>query len=258
MSIPAVILAGGGAKPDIVEALGVPHRALAKVHGKPMIEYVVAALQASPSIGDIFVVADFEPPAGAIQVADHGGFVENVMAGIEAAGGKGKVLLTTADLPFLTADAVEDYLRLALLANVDIAYAVAPVSLCTTNYPGIRRTAVKVREGELTGGNLVLASAEFLLKQRNRIQSSYAARKSPPRLAMMLGPGVIGRLVASLVGFRQALTIPALEKAASRLLGGKAVAIISNYPEVATDLDRVSDFQAVEAMPSVMAVRAPK
>src|ERR1041385_8556923 len=94
---------------------------------------------------------------------------------------------------------------------------------------------------------MMLMRPDFLLSHRDRIASAYAARKTPLKLAMMLGPGTVGRLALSIAGVRSALSIPALELAAGRLLGGTARAYISSYPEIATDIDRPSDLEAVSA-----------
>ncbi len=85
----------------------------------------------------------------------------------------------------------------------------------------------------------------FLFAQERRIAGAYAARKSPLKLAAMLGFGTVGRLVLSQKLNPGLLTLPLLEARIGRLLGGKANAYISQDPELATDLDRPSDFKAV-------------
>ena len=77
-TIPAVIMAGGKAKPDIVEATGISNRAMIPVNGRPMLSYVVDALQKARSIERITVVGDLEDSAAYQRVDDQGGFVENL------------------------------------------------------------------------------------------------------------------------------------------------------------------------------------
>ena len=57
------------------------------------------------------------------------------------------------------------------------------------------RTALRLRDGEFTGGNLVLVRPRFLLTQNARIAAAYAARKSPVQLARLLGIGTLGRVI---------------------------------------------------------------
>src|SRR5262249_44752047 len=99
-----------------------------------------------------------------------------------------------------------------------------------------------------TGGNVILAKPAFLLTHRDRITNAYAARKSPLKLAVMLGLGTVARFALSLTGLRQILAISHLEMAASRLLDGTARALISPYPEIATDIDKPEDLAAIKLL----------
>ncbi len=246
--VAAVVLAGGGVKPEMAEATGVTTRALIPVHGVPMLTRVISALQSSGAIGDIAVVGETGSADRYVQVADQGGFVENLFAGLDAGGAGEQVVIATADLPFLTGDSVRDLVDRGSDLGVDIVYPVVPVRACYARYPGIRRTAVKTREGEFTGGNLVLARRSFLERQRRQLQEAYSLRKSPAKLAWLLGPGILLRFAASRVVGPSALSVAHLEKAVSNLLGGRARALISPYPELATDIDRPEDLKALESL----------
>jgi hypothetical protein len=82
--------------------------------------------------------------------------------------------------------------------------------------------------------------------QRERIAQAYAARKSPLRLAWMLGLGTVFRFGLSFVFGPKVLRIADLEASVSRLLGGKARALLCSDPEIATDIDRASDLAALK------------
>jgi hypothetical protein len=248
--IPTVVLAGGRARPDLEAATGQSNRALVVVNGKPLLRHVVDAVQAA-AFGPITVVGSVPESADYRRLPDSGGFVENVFAGLSAHTEAPFVLIATSDLPFLTGEAIADFVRGAILCAEESAagfvWPVVPVARCYARFPGIRRTALKIREGAFTGGNLALVRPKFLLAHRPRIAAAYAARKSPARLAWMLGLGTLGRLALSQKVAPGLLTIPLLEKKASRLMGGPIRAYISDYPEIATDLDRPSDFAALAA-----------
>lgn len=248
-TVPCVILAGGRAKPEMAAATGVTNRALILLDGKRMLDYVVEALDGTAAVGEIFVVGDLPKSERFHSVADAGGFVENVMAGARAVErtlpGSVAILYATADAPFLTPQAIEDFVRQALESGGDAVYPVVPVALCYARFPGIKRTALLVSEGVLTGGNLMLIRTAFLEAQQERLAQAYAARKSPLRLAWMLGLGTTFRLLATLLLRRPFLSIPRLEEAVGRLLGGTARAVQSHYPEIATDIDRSEDLQAL-------------
>jgi len=248
-SLPAVVLAGGRAKPELEAVIGQKVRALAVVHGKTLLAHVVDALRAADPERSITVIGDVPPAVGYTVRPDTGDFVSNLFAGISVYADAPYVLIATSDLPYLTGEAVADFaqsaVEMAQQQKADLIYPVVPVAHCYARFPGVKRTALRLREGEYTGGNLMLASPRFLLDQRVRIAGAYAARKSPLRLAAILGFGTLWRLLLSQKVSPHLLTVPLLEAQVSRVLGGEARALISAYPEIATDLDRPSDFQAL-------------
>lgn len=244
-SVPAVVLAGG--KP-VSGPNGQPiQRALIPLQGRTMLERVTEALQGAPAVGKVLVVGDVPPPAGCLHAADRGGFVPNILAGVEAFPDAPHVLVATSDTPFLTPECVQDFVERALALDADMVYPFVPVALCTQRFPGLKRTSLRLREGKLTGGNMVLARPGFLIEQRRRTEDAYAARKSPFRLARMIGPGMTLRLALGVLVWPSLVGVPELERAISNLLGGKARGICSSYPELATDVDRPEEIAALIA-----------
>lgn len=274
-SIPCVIMAGGKAKPEIEALTGQSNRALVVVNDKTLLRHVVDALipqasdlrpgfaaQASslgphpsgrapsPLLGPITVIGDVPESNDYARLPDGGGFVENLFAGVEQYPKAPYVLVSTSDLPFLTSESVAAFVEGAVRkmeseADVGAIYPVVPVVLCYERFPGVKRTALKLREGEVTGGNMMLVRPASLLPVRSIIADAYAARKSPLRLAMRIGLGTVARLLISQTVAPNLLTLPYLEGAVSRLLGWQGRALLCPHPEIATDMDRPDDFAAV-------------
>ncbi len=232
----------------MVAKTGVHNRALIPVGGKTMLDCVVSAFLEAPVIEQIFVVGDLPASKSYRTVGDHGGFVENLYAGLDDSGTAPLVVISTADVPFLTSEAVEDLVERGRELDAEIVYPIVPVEACYDRFPGIKRTAVKLRGGRFTGGNLILARPEFLLRQRAHIAAVYGARKSPLKIARMLGIGTVLRFAGSQTIWPGLLNIAGLERTVSRMVGGKARALISPFPEIATDIDRVEDLEAIEGL----------
>ena len=247
--IPCVVLAGGKAKPEMEAVIGHSNRALAVFQGKTLLCRVVEALREADPLNRLCVVGDVPEDAAYARKPDAGDFVANVLSGVTEFAEQPFVLITTSDLPFLTGEVAADFIRqslaLAEASGADVIYPVVPVSACYSRFPGVKRTAVRLKEGEFTGGNLMLVRPSFLLPREKHLSELYAARKYPLRLALMLGPGIILRLLLAQTIAASFLSIPRLEASASRLFRGTARALLSNAPEIATDLDRPSDFVAV-------------
>ncbi len=163
-------------------------------------------------------------------------FVDNIQRGVEAtAPGSDTVLLITGDLPLLTPAAINDLVQQSLAAQADVAYAIIPKEASERQFPGGRRTYVKLRDGTFTGGNGVVLKRDFVRLRRDLIEKLFAARKHPVKLAAILGMGFIFGLVTG------RLRIPDLEARASRVVGGRVAAIISTYPELGFDVDKMDD-----------------
>lgn len=248
-SIPCVVLAGGRAKPEMEAVIGHSNRALALFRGKTLLCRVVDALREADPQSAICVVGNVPEDVAYKRRPDSGEFVGNVLAGVREFEQHPFVLITTSDLPFLTgavvADLVRQSLTIAQTSGADVLYPVVPVAACYARFPGVKRTAVRLKEGAFTGGNLMLVRPAFVLQREKRLGDLYAARKHPFRLALMLGLGTVARLALAQTLSPAFLSIPQLERSASRLLDGTARALICDMPEIATDLDRPSDFSAV-------------
>ena len=223
------------------------------VQGKRLLDRVVEALQETAGISAIAVVGNVPLSAAYQQIPDAGGFVENVFASLEPAIDAPYLLIATADLPFLSPENITEFvdaaLEIAKKTGATILYPIVPVANCYARYPNVKRTSLKIREGAFTGGNLMLVNPASLKAQHEKIAAAYAARKSPLRLALMLGVGTVFRLVLSQLLSPNLLTLPFLEARVSRLLGATARAVVCHNPEIATDLDRPSDFEAVGLEP---------
>ena len=247
--VPVVILAGGKAKPELQALTGQSNRALVVVNGKTLLQHAVCAAQAVAPKNGIVVVSDVPPSGEYTIVADQGDFVGNVFAGIGQFADAPYVLLSTSDLPFVTGEHFQEFVNAAIhkadSTNAGLVWSVVPVAKCYARFPNVKRTALKLKEGAFTGGNLMLVRPQSLLPLRSHIAAAYAARKSPLRLATLLGGSAIMRLAISQAVLPNVLTIPLLEAQVSRLLGIAARAVLTDLVEIATDLDRPSDFAAV-------------
>jgi len=260
----ALILAGGKISPELsAVAEGATNRALIPLAaGRPMLDYVVDALQAGFATapdggGRILIAGDVPTPAGCVPVPGGDTLVETLLNGVGAlAPDETRLLVATSDIPFLTAESISDLLRRAdTVMPADFVYSIVEAARCKERFPTMKRTTLRIAEGEFTGGNVVLVNPAFLRERQDVIRTAYARRKDVLRLAMLLGPSILVRLPLSLL-FPKALNIPILERAISRLLGGaRARAVITPYPEIGVDVDKPEDVaiarQALQAAPTV-------
>ncbi len=239
----AVVLAGGQSKPELVAATGVPNRALLQVQGETMLARVIRALRESGVVGQIIVVGNLTPPEGCRVLPDTGDFVENVLqAAADVAEGE-HILYATADTPFLTPQAVRDFVVRGAQSGADMCYPIIPLELCRRRFPNMPRTALTLREGTFTGGNLLLVRAGTVRRQANLLRRAFAARKSVWAMAKILGAGIIVRAVLAKLLSPRLLSIAHIKHRVQQLMNASAQEIITEYAEIGVDIDRVEHVQ---------------
>ena len=241
MTTSAVVLAGGKNSLEMTGVTGTENRALTPLGPQTMLGYVVSALAEAPSVGRISVVGEVPSSDRYSQVAPKETLLQNLLAGLDASGNGERVLISTSDIPFLTAEAAEDFLTRALATGADFCCSYVPLALCDAKYPEMKRTSVRLSEGKFTLGNLMLVSPKFLRAQEGVITAAYAARKSPVGIAKLLGAGLLLRMVGAQIFLPSLLPVGVLEAGVSRVLGGQAVGICSRYAEIGTDVDKPAD-----------------
>ncbi len=241
----AIILAGGATDAPWQQASGAQARALVPIRGEPMYRHVLRALQGVPEIGRILIVGDVPPGEGYEVLPTPDGLLESVQRGLEASQTE-SVLFVTVDVPFLTAESVRFFLEASLQSGAALTYAVVPADLCRERFPQIRRTTVRLREGELTGGNLFWAQRTVALRELPRLKSLYTARKQPLRLALAVGLGILIRFLLAQWVSPRFLSVRDVERRAEQLLGVPGRAIICPYAEIGTDIDTLQQWQEVK------------
>ena len=234
-----MVLGGGRGDDPIAAQFGVPVKALVPIGNEPMAAHVLRALRVG-GVTRIVYVGPVTPPLEALVdavVPARGEMLQNLQAGLEKIGDARRVLVSTADIPLLSAEAVRDVL--ARDPGVGLVYPVVSMTSSESMFPGGRRTSAKLKEGRFTGGNLFLLEPKLVGDFLPRLQFVLDNRKNVLRLAGMFGVGAILKLLLG------TLQIAELERTVSRILGVPARALISEYAEIGFDVDKPEDVEVV-------------
>lgn len=238
--LPAIVLAGGNSTAEFCAEAGTSVRALADINGLPMVAYVIRALRASALVGRIILVAPdaVADESGADEfVRACGDLAENVARGLASCGSADCALLISADVPFITPDAIDDFIRRSAETGADCCYAGVTLDACRRQFPAMRRTAINAGGTRVTGGNAVYQRVAAFERERAVLQEAHRRRKNPLFLAGLIGPLTIARLVIG------RLSIPDIERAASRAMGVSCRVILTAHAEIGTDIDRPEDLR---------------
>jgi len=251
----ALVLAGSrGQDCDVAALGGVSHKALLPIHGIPMIERVVASLDAVKKIDNVVVVIEtpdilrslpsLKPhfASGYLQtIAAKPSPAQSALHGFEVAGAgsDGPVLMTTADNCLLTPEILEYFLE-SLTDRADVTAAVARTDMVMQAYPQARRTRMRFRDGGLGGCNLFAfqtAEAWRIISFWRQIEQN---RKSPLTMLRQLGVTTALRYVTKTLTLAQAL------QKLGKLTGTRLATTDMPFAEAAIDVDTPDDFYLAE------------
>ncbi len=241
----AVVLAGAPNTGPLAEIEPVPNEALVRVGGKPLISWVADALQEATQISEVVVVGPEHELSPHISddvtfVEPRGSLMGNVRAGIEAVDRNERILLCTSDIPLITGEIVDRFLDQCSELEADFYYPVIEKKVAEVRFPEAQRTWVATADGTFTGGNMLLIQPDKVLQSLQLAEKFTDARKSPLKLAMMLGPVFILKLLL------RRLTVTELERKVSSLAGCQAKAVFTPDPEIGFDVDKPKHIEAVE------------
>ena len=246
-ALPTVLVLAGRrqARPDaLAAAANVANKALLPLAGIPMIQHVLAALQACPGLGRIVVSA--EPADQVVRDAGSPPGVEERPSGPSPSGSVAAVLaefgppllVTTADHPLLTAEMLAFFIA-AAPKNADAVAAVARSGTVLAAYPAAQRTWLQFRGGAFSGCNLFLlrTGAAPAIAFWQQIE---AHRKQPLAMARLVG-------VAGLLGYAlRLLTLPGAVRMLERRVGVRLATVELPFAEAAIDVDKPADLLLVE------------
>ena len=167
--------------------------------------------------------------------------IGNIVRCIDRFGISGRLLVSAADLPFLTAQTVRAFLAECLAPEAQLFYPIVPRAVFSARYPGYPKTFFRLKDGIFTGGSVFLADAGSAGSISGFVKMYFDNRKHPLKLAGMIG---LRNLVKFLLG---RLSVPEVTAAARRLLGAEVAVVISGQPQLALDLDRQSQLELVRS-----------
>lgn len=242
----ASVLILAGQREGVVDPLcaetGEARKALIPILGRPMLSYVLDALDAASlkapyhvsgcpaSVDDRLTQAPSAPgPAGSALAALSGGI-------------SFPVLMTTADHPLLTADMVSEFMTKSQETKADFCLGLAEEAVIQPAYPHVKRTYLRFADHAVSGCNLFYIANERGLAAIEFWKDAQHFRKQPLKLARKISLPLFWRY------WRGKLTLAAALDYASKTLGITAAPVLMSIPEAAIDVDKPSDRILVEAI----------
>ncbi len=239
-SVTAVVLAGSDENEPLARHFGVPSKALIPIEGKPLVGYVLEALRASQSIKEIIYVGTEDNQLSELFdfSLGSGKFIDNLNKGIELAlntAPKQDILVVSADLLWLSAEDIDTFI--SKCTDATVYYPVIPRNVVEKEFPEQKRTYAKLKEGEFTGGSMMLIKASAVAKLLPFAEKTYQARKNLLALARLIGFDITLRFLT------KTLTITRLEKHIGKRLGEPVKAVFVARAGIAMDVDELTHLE---------------
>jgi GTP:adenosylcobinamide-phosphate guanylyltransferase len=239
----SLVLAGGLNDEEMLKLTGETSRCFIRFGKMSLLEMVLTALRGSAHIGRITVVGNpekleqFRGTLLDVIIPEGKNLQENFFNGLKSMSDSDYILVSSADLPLISTEIIDNLLTLFSHDDSDIFYPIIPISVCDAKFPGGKRTVQKLREGEFTGGNIFMLNPKAILNNMDKIDRVIVARKNKKELVKLFGIGFVIKYLT------HSLDIPGLEAKAASILGSKVKAIHCPHAEVGFDVDKPEDYQ---------------
>lgn len=239
----ALVLAGARSRKSLVELSQSRAKAAIRLYGRPLVEYVLEALLAAKEVEDVTVAGapDLVSLSGEIRRAVRwtpGGpsMAKSLELGLQAMAPAGPVLVVACDLPLLSPEAVDDFVRRAMEAGGDVVYPLVPRRAVAAVAQGAGKRALWTREGTYAAGNLALVRKGLSHQAYVLLERAHRWRKDPWALGEILGWDIYFKLGA------RRMSLAELEARVRQRSGVDVRIVTVKHGSLAFDLDSPKDF----------------
>lgn len=235
----AVVIPAGGGLPAALAAEGVPDKGQLRVTECTLLETALDATITLDSVTQIVVgtarpelVTRTDPR---IEIRPPGDSApQTIRNALEALPQScDRVLIVTADLPFLAAEHLEAFVRRC--QDADFCVGLIPKASFEREFPGSANTYVPLRDGHFTAAGVFLVRRRAFLDALNRLDALFSQRKSVLGMAKLLGPMFLLRLI-----LRQTDVAEVVARCEA-ILGCRGQAVMDVHPALAFDIDAPDD-----------------
>jgi len=240
----AIIAAGGVPQPGdpLYQYTQGKSKALLDINGKPMIQWVINALDQADTINNIIVVGCQEQeneltcsrPITFLPIKKN--ILKTVQSGGEALQkinpNAEYVVLSSCDIPGASPQSIEWVVNATRESEHDVYYNAITRETMEKRYPTSGRTFTKLKGLEVCGGDLTVVKTSLLSTDKEIFERFFAARKNPFKVASIVGYSTLFLLLTRL------LTLENGVARISQRVGINARVLLCPYPEIGMDIDK--------------------
>jgi GTP:adenosylcobinamide-phosphate guanylyltransferase len=248
----AVLLSGGIPNPEdpLYEYTQGEPKALIDICGKPMIQWVLDALEMAETVTNIIVVGIPEGvnlASGKIksQIPSKSDLLENVRLGViellKINPGASHALITSSDIPAITAESVNWVVKETQKTDLDLYYNVITREVMEKRFPNSKRSYTRLKDVELCGGDMNVVRTAKVTKDDELYRKIMDARKNAFKQASLIGFDTLLLLLL------RRCDLDAAVKRVEQKLNLTGQAILCPFAEVGMDVDKPHQLEILRA-----------
>jgi GTP:adenosylcobinamide-phosphate guanylyltransferase len=224
------------------------YKALLDICGKPMIQWVLDALNAAQSVDNIIIVglpkdAPVKSKKPVTFLPDRGDLMSNGEAGAEELcrlkPDTTHALYVCSDIPMLTAEMVDWMTKAVAETDHDFYYSVVERKVMEARFPTSKRTYQHLKDVEVCGGDIFGVRPAAASKENPLWRRIIESRKNPIKQVALIGLDLVFGIL-----FRR-FTLEDCVKIASKRLGFRGRVIILPFAEMGMDVDKPHQLELV-------------
>jgi GTP:adenosylcobinamide-phosphate guanylyltransferase len=243
-----IILAGGKVPESLRELYGVELMADVPIgpDRRPMIDYVLQAVKASELRHDRLIIVGRQVE-GAYNAPAGDSLFGSLQSGLELVRHP-RCLVMTADLPFLTGESLRRFVEASEFCQ--LAFAAVRNRACQNQFPRLKRTTLRFKEGVFTGGNVAMLKPKELVDLMPLIEQATDLRKNTRGLVQLICTKVgIGNACRLLLGYkRRNLSLGVLETLMAKRFGLRVKIVQTDDADLGADVDTLDQYAAANVM----------
>ncbi len=248
----AIVIAGGIPEEGepLYEYTRGASKALLEIAGKPMIQWVLDALNGASLVKRVVIIglpedSGVSSSKVAAFLPNQGGMIDNIRVGInktlEINPGAEHVLVASSDIPTIKPEMVDWLINTAIETDDDLYYNVVQRAVMEERFPASKRSYVRLKDMEVCGADMNIVRASLVSSENEIWDRLIAARKNAVKQAALMGFDTLILLL-----FRAVTLDQAVKKVAKRLnITGRA--IVCPYAEMGMDVDKPHQLEVLRA-----------
>lgn len=248
----AVIIAGGDirAKDPLFPLSKNGKKALIEIAGKPMVQWVIDALNQSDQIDRIIITglsedAKLSSDKHIIFLEGGRSLMESILIGMRKIlvlnPDSAKCLVVSCDIPLINREIIEWFVHASDESGVDIFYDVVRKDVMEDKFPSSGRSYIKLKDAVICGGDMHIFNPKTTIRDGSKWINIVESRKYVSKLMLLFGFEVLFRFL-----FLKPTLIEVAELVCTRFgLNGRV--LTCPFAESGMDIDNIHQFEIVES-----------